>query len=539
MRTKKQTLSIILTIGLLVQFAQAQTCKNTQEPDNTADEATILAGKACALGEIEKSDQDLILWTVSEEDAKRFWILELEGPKNQLSKVEVLRVTLAEDGNTVTARETLLTLSTSDGDLESSQALILAPGTYILGIVSAGKGDYYLNLRPDKKPDNPSADRRLPSNRDYEPNETTEDAPIVKGAFSFLGDIEDSPDYYRWEVSEEDAKQLWQLQAQAMPNSELTIKIFDSSGELVTVASLEGSDNLIINNLGLTADTYTLVLSPASELPAPYVISTVPLGIPTDGQEIEPNNSFEQANIFNPETPITGDLDLQGSDYFRFSIENSKEIRTIQFELAKQMPLNLCLFDNEGNRLKCKRVESAALSNLELAGNYGLSVSAIGRQEESVPYTLSMISEGALEPSFETEPNDRFEDAFILDDSLAVRGSLASSGIDVFQFTIADDLQLWRIQAVGEGIRNLAIANLRGSELQARGVSVGEKRIRLDNLLLFPGTYFITISGKDANYALRAVPLGPPDEPVENLIPPEGSTESPQEEAELAAEGDF
>ncbi len=247
MRMKKQILSIVLLISLLGPFAQAQTCKNTQEPDNTANEATILTGKACALGEIVEGDQDLIFWTISEEDAKRFWILELEGPKNQLSEVEVLRITLAEDGSTVTAKKTLLTLSTSDGSLESSQALIFAPGTYILGIVSAGKGDYYLNLRPDKNPDNPSADRRLPSNRDYEPNETTEDAPIVKGAFNFLGDIEGSPDYYRWEVSEEEAKQLWQLQAQAILGSELTIKIFDSSGEQVTVASLEGSDNLAIN----------------------------------------------------------------------------------------------------------------------------------------------------------------------------------------------------------------------------------------------------------------------------------------------------
>ncbi len=536
---KQQTLLIILTISLLVQLAQAQTCKNTQEPDNMPSEATALTGKACAIGEAEKSDQDLILWTVSEEDAKKFWILELEGPKNQLSELEVLRVTLAEDGSTVTARETLLTLSTPDGNLESSQPLIFAPGTYILGMVSAGEGGYYLNLRPDKHPNNPSANRNLPSNRDYEPNESTEEASIVKGAFSFAGDIVGSPDYYRWEVSEEEAKQLWQLQAQAMLGSELTIKIFDSSGEQVTVASIEGSDNLAINNLGLIADTYTLVLSPPSKLPTPYVISTAPLGIPTDGQEIEPNNTFKEANILKPEAPMVGDLDTQGSDYFRFTINSVEETRSIQLKLDKQIRINLCLYDNEGTRLKCQSSENTALTNLKLSGDYGLSVSPVGVQEEGIPYALSIVNENVAKPGFETEPNDRSEDAFVLNDSNAVRGNLVASEYDFFQFTVEGNPQLWRIQAVGEGIRNLELTNLAGRQMQARGVNVGEKRIRLDNLLLFPGTYFISLLGQDTDYALRAVSLGPPDELLESLTPLEDSVEPLQEEAELAVEDDF
>ena len=535
---KLQNLLIILVISLLVQFVQAQICKNTQEPDNTAVEATVLAGKACALGEIAAADQDLILWTVSEEDAKRFWILELEGPKNQLSEVEVLHVTLAESGSTVTAKETILTFATSDGQLNSSQALIFAPGTYLLGIVSAGQGDYYLNLKPDKHSENSGADRRLPSNLDHEPNETTEDASVARGAFAFTGDLQGSPDYYRWEVSEEDAKQLWQLQAQVMPSSDLTIKIFNSDGEQVTVASLEDSDNLTINNLGLSVGAYTLVLSPPSELAAQYVLRAMPIGIPTNGQEIEPNNRKEQANIFKPEVPMVGNLDTQGSDYFRFTISGSEKTRSIQLKLDKQIRISICLYDSEGTRLKCQSSENKTLTNLKLAGNYVLSVSAVTVQEESIPYTLSIVDEDVIKLGFETEPNDRPEDAFVLDDSNAVRGSLVASEYDFFQFTVEDNPQLWRIQAIGEGIKNLEFTNLAGRKMQARGVSRGERRIRLDNLLLFPGTYFISILGEDADYALRAVPLGPPDEPLETLMP-EDSAEPPQEDTELATEDDF
>src|SRR5262245_25006034 len=79
--------------GLLsVPVVRAQSCLSDQEPSETPETAMALSGAVCIQGTMEEKDQDLFLWTVSEDDATRFWSLTLTGVPETTTLVEVYRV---------------------------------------------------------------------------------------------------------------------------------------------------------------------------------------------------------------------------------------------------------------------------------------------------------------------------------------------------------------------------------------------------------------------------------------------------------------
>ena len=87
--------------------------------------------------------------------------------------------------------------------------------------------------------------------------------------------------------------------------------------------------------------------------------------------------------------------------------------------------------------------------------------------------------------------------------------------------------QLFRVQAVGEQIRSLAVIGRDGRTVVE---APGGSRVRLDDVLLLPGEHYVRVQGGEGAYALRVMSLGPA---------PDGSTavDAPGASDELRSAG--
>ncbi|MFA5552528.1 MAG: VWA domain-containing protein, partial [Trueperaceae bacterium] len=92
-----------------------------------------------------------------------------------------------------------------------------------------------------------------------------------------------------------------------------------------------------------------------------------------------------------------------------------------------------------------------------------------------------------------------------LAESAEARGVLGVQDVDYFRFQVTNEAQLYRVQAVGQGVTQLSVYS-GGGTLIARERGAG--RIRLDDLLLLPGAQYFAVEG-EGEYAVRAIPLGP------------------------------
>ncbi|HRN18292.1 MAG TPA: hypothetical protein PLU66_04330, partial [Trueperaceae bacterium] len=161
----RRSASLLLTsLVLVASAAHAQQCTYEVEPNETPATATRLTGAGpqmlaptnrnsvgvlCLTGDVSSSDQDAFRWDVSEEQAAHRWEIELVGPNGTLTKLDLFRVTFAENGSDVTAVDKFLDLGTQGGAAAVSQEFLVEPGTYFLGVSNSGKGgEYVANVRP-------------------------------------------------------------------------------------------------------------------------------------------------------------------------------------------------------------------------------------------------------------------------------------------------------------------------------------------------------------------------------------------------------
>src|SRR5690606_12141567 len=144
--------TVSTAIFAVLSWAAAQQCTYEAEPNDTPAQATLITGVgpdtqglrggdvgiACFTGELGCGDQDAFVWEVGEAQAGQRWVLEVEGVRGQLSKVDVIRVSFAANGVDVTAAETLFTAGTGDGTWTTSPEFLVGEGRYILGVSSSG-----------------------------------------------------------------------------------------------------------------------------------------------------------------------------------------------------------------------------------------------------------------------------------------------------------------------------------------------------------------------------------------------------------------
>ena len=78
----------------------------------------------------------------------------------------------------------------------------------------------------------------------------------------------------------------------------------------------------------------------------------------------------------------------------------------------------------------------------------------------------------------ETEPNDKFAFAGAMNAKRIVKGRFAGKDTDYYRFTVSGDPQLWRIQAVGDGISRVSLVDAKGSNISQLDVAAGQRRGR-------------------------------------------------------------
>ena len=483
------TLGWIVLSGCAVVLAQA-TCIEELEPNDAPGSAVAIGGARCLVGELAGNDQDAWVWDVTEDDANTDWTLHVEGIPGQLTRVDLIDVTFAEDRSGVAEAEALLTHGTRDGTPASSPPFLVSPGQRLfLGVSkSGGEGSYVLQLEPGSRV---SSGRR--------PLRTLE----RQGAFGAFGTLADDVEL-TWSITEEDSLRRWGLVLTAALGATVEADLLDPSGTVV--GSLRaGSGVGRLDALGLDAGTYTLRLRSGSGGPGALLLDAAPQGILTDGNEVEPNNRYEDANVLEPGGEVEGGGG--DSDYYRIDVDAGAAGRAWDLTLDADGRVDLQLRTAERELLFRRSGTSGTVPALHLEeGVYWL----IADGARDARYALTLAATGIAQDEFEREPNDELRGATPLPENLGVRGRLGAQDVDVFRFATEGEAQLFRFQAIGDGAGELTVYNGGGVAQQSLR---GEGRIRLDNVVLLPGTHYVSVGRGEGDYALRALPLGPAPEP--------------------------
>ena len=496
-------LSFLLTLALLgtrVTTAHAQSCTTEIEPNN--DPATAGPLNVCAAGHLTENDQDLFRLTVTADQAARSYTLVLDGVPNALTKVDLLRVLGAE------RPRLLYTLSSPHGGEVRSDSLILSAGDYLLGVYGFGVGDYQVKLEPGAA---------LPASSGGKANHRQEQATKVSGAFDLSGTLAGDADWYAWTVSTADAGQVWNLTAQAALDRNVTLSLNDAAGSYIVRRTRDAAGRAALAGLRLAAGAYLVRLEGDGNPGDAYRFSAVAAGPPAPGAEAEPNDRAEQANVWNMDESVAGQLNgTDDSDSYRFTIAADATARfDLRLRSDSRAQRRVCLRLPDGTDLQCRAgLGEVVLADLSPApGDYVVSV--LGDADPTEHYLLTRVITGARTPGREDEPNDAYQIASSLDAQNRSQGRFTGDDKDVYRLVVAGKPQYWRIQVTGDGIRSVDVLDAVGDSEHSVG-SVTPRRVRLTDMVLLPGVHYIAVSGGSAGeYRVVAIPLGPPPEGVE------------------------
>jgi hypothetical protein len=520
---------------MLAQPAHAQHTVIEEEPNDTPQTAIEVSGAAILAGTMDGADQDGYRWRVTDEDAGKRWTLQLDGIPGRLTVVDVVRLAY-DDAGEVTLADTLFKMGTRDGTLPAiAPDLVFEPGEYLLGVAQAGGASY----RPPMDAATFSAQSAVaasPSATGAYRLRLIEGAPFYTSAESPHADRESarlvrprvptgtfldsaSSVWYRFELSEADGNLRWNVAIQAPVGRNVHAGLTQADGETLSRGASDQRGKLVFPELALSPGEYFLEVMPSlREGESPGFVETLVVeedGQRIDGDEAEPNGYWQHANRIDWDNCCTGRIEESGDqDHFSFDIdaERADTLQAITLESASETAIRLCLLDRNGGEIQCREgTGKIILGNLLLpAGSYGMSVARGNVGDE---YRLAFESAGTPVAGQETEPNDILAFATGTPPSNRIRGSFDRNGdVDFYRLVIADEAQLWRIQAIGDSLSRVAYHDAYGTPKQRIDADPGQKRVRLENLFLLPGVHYISLTGRDAgDYTLLARKLGPPD----------------------------
>lgn len=515
-------------LALAVPVALAQQCTVESEPNETPAEATVLTGEGsdsvaaqargllgtiCLTGELGSGDQDAFLWVVDEAASAHEWVIEVEGQPGGLTQVDVLDVEFAENGVDVTRADGLFRFGTTDGSSAESDPFLLAPGRYLIGVSHSGAvGRYVANLRPAPLAESSSLHRE---GRALE-GEFAVHAPLV-GGFELP-----------FTVGEGDAGFVWGLAFRAPLGTSALLTLEGPGGE---VGSVRVSDHLParLSNLGLESGDYVASVTPESEDDSGFaLIELRRQGRIGDGVEVEPNDDWDEPTMLPLGGEVRGIAD--GTDHYRVNVSQPDAGSAWDLHLEAAAEMRLRIYGPDEELLQERTGVSGTSPGLHLSeGAYMIVV--FGR--EDAEYTLSLRPAQPAEQGFESEPNDRVSGATLMGPDAQARGELRAQDEDFFRLEVTGEAQRYRLQAVGHGVEELALYDAGGTR-QAR--VTGDRRLRLDDVVLLPGSHFVRVSGSAGEYALRALSLGPAPEPGPQAGAP--TKDEPLDPAPKAAEAE-
>ncbi len=515
--------ALALAFALLHGSALARSCAEEIEPNDELHLATPLGDADCLVGSLDDA-QDAFVWDVTAEDAAVPWTVSIEGIPGQLTKLDLVHATFADDGVGVTAADRLWDFGTTDGRLVTSEPILLPPGPLHLGLSkSGGEGRYVVLFE--------RGDRTL--DRDYTPYERLAEA---EGAFAGYGPLEnDAPREIAWTVTEADAERLWGVEGRTSVDGAARVELIGPDGR-VAAGDIGPGGATAMGFLGLAPGTYTLRIDGEAGV---STVRAFPQGRPADGAEVEPNDRIGDANPMTLGEPFEGVA--EGTDWIVVNVPDERAEEAFDLTLEADDNVVVALLDADGDELLERRGSSGRVEGLVLgAGTSYLVVEGRG----GIGYEVALEPGTAPRDGFEVEPNDVRRAASPMADDATLRGVLGPQDSDVMTFEVAE-AGLWRVQAIGDGVGEIVVYDGGGRRL-AR--TTGEGRLRLDNVVLAVGPAYVEVSGEgEGQWAVRALRTGDAPEPPAPsepqaaeapLAPPgDGGQEAESEEAALADPG--
>jgi hypothetical protein len=492
-------------------------CSQEAEPNDTEDQAAAVSAPGCMSGTLPNDDQDLFLWELPDTQPPLRWTISLTGVLGTVSSLRVLPVTSDPGAVPITVGNQLVGLSSTPefGSPPAEAAdLLLAPGRYLVGISRSGTPDgsdpvdfgYSFSIT------NGAA---LPPVADHEPNDDPAHAGKVAGSFTLAGDASVSQDFFQWTLSPEDAAKRWELSTQPqLAGTYGMIVLTKPSGDELARTTPEADGRTFLHDLALSPGKYLIEIGDNSgtSTPEPYVLTaSEETGQASDP---EPNNDPATAVALDPQQMIAqGRLSQSGDrDDYRLRIDDQHAATLLDIRLtwAAGPGRQLCVIDDAGNELACRRQDDAdLLANLFLpVGDYTIDIA--GDPDPTEPYLLRVSSSVAPQPDFETEPNDTPITASTWMAGVTMRGREAPGDVDYFKVTTAGAPQLFLLEASGTEIDKLDWYRRDGTDIGTGEVAADHSSASLEDMYLVPGDHWIRIDAI-GDYSLVLTPEGPPD----------------------------
>lgn len=542
--------SFLVATSLLLPapaFAQELPSHYESEPNNTPAKANAIAGATTVLGTMNDQDQDGFMWTVSDEAAQKRWVFELQGIPGRLTIADVMRVEFTENGVDVAGQERLMKIGTRDGLTPAvTEELVFEPGEYLIGIAYAGgsagtqpasSGMFRppaagLTFGDGGSPEvaeggaapedpEPGAYRLIirESSKLYlqpQPPEVTRDeAQEVRPGSSFHAFETRESAWYTIGFEAEDTNQRWDIRVQVPLGRSVDATLLDAAGQQLDRKRNGPRGHLEFPDIVPGDEPYVLQLEP---LDPGFVtaVESVRVGQRVEGEEAEPNGSWELANRVDFSQPLQAkSSEANDADYFKFTVDEAAadmlQVLRIESE-PNEEHIRFCLHDAGETVLQCRdEATPIHLPDLLLTpGEYGLSIT---RSRAEFQYSVTLSGQGPVEAGMETEPNDAVGIATAVPANHRIKGrGTGNRENDYYRFLVAEEPQLWRFQVIGDGIIEVEYLDAAGHAQARLRPAPGQRRLRLDDLYLLPGKHHIRIVAEDgAQYALIARALGPPD----------------------------
>ncbi len=507
--------SAALALALIPTGGNAQAplpaCIKEVRPNDTVDHAMPLSDAFCVTGEIGAGDQHIFVWTVMGDAAKAPWSIVLAGLLGQQTRLQIHKLIEKAHAPGVASEppEVGPQLFSLVADPPASQAaapeLFLTEGKYLIGLsASGGKGDYRIL----------AAQAPSPGNAASEPNHSAERAAKLGVDLAGHGVLQGADDFYAWSIDQQAARRRWTVTARIPIGTTATLELKRADDAVIVARSSPSADGeLALFDLALSPGEYRIRLSPAAAGSIAYSLRIESEGPRSPSHEEEPNDTVANANPLTLGRPIGGRIANAGDvDVFALPVGDGKQRVDVQLSQPGRAARKLCLLDDKGVELQCRSGSNVKLADLALARPLFAAVS--GTEDPKNPYTLTARISGTFNDGDEREPNDTPATANLLDGK-PVRGRFAGEDIDMFRLVVSGAPQLWRVDAKGDGIASLEIADEHGKSVARAATTDGHRdAASIEGALLTAGSYTIAIAGRDGAYTLSYAASGTPDADV-------------------------
>jgi len=487
------------------------------EPNNAPHEAIDLSmpdgkDRVRIIGSLEGNDQDAYRLVVDDDHAGRRINMSLTGRSGALTRLDIFDFSELADGsgripNELTQRPVRVwTVRSQDGTRSvQDDALLLAPGVYVLGVShSGGEGTYTVELSEFD-------DSRVRAIDEPATEQSPERASNRGNTVIWT----QGETWYEFEIDQEQARQAWDVAFQTPANH---------PGEMALLGP-DRSELLSIENVGGQPVTRPgLMLEPGQyhvrtrQKKAGVQMLRIESGAPApvDGREVEPNDRLPTPVAFGE--ALSGRFDEDDTDWLAFTVDAEQAARRYKFELRgpQEAAAEVCLMRKSIGLNHCVRGRDGLVEMHSLGlvpGEYRMRMYDRGRAP-ATDWQLAWTDLGPVRPGEELEPNDDAGHPVAMHERGFGRGRFAGDETDHWRFSVTGEPQLWRAQLQGEDLHELTLKNASGKKLMSERAG-SRQRVRLDNLFLLPGHYYLAASGTDSDYLLRLVELGPPPQGME------------------------